>query len=301
MHHQRHLSKSALTNLVREALAEDIGSGDATTLAVVPAEQTVTARFRPREDCIVAGLPLMQLIFEELDREVVVDIEIRDGRQCASGETIASVAGPAQAILTGERTALNFMQRLSGIATVSRQYVDALGDTRTQLLDTRKTTPGLRLLEKYAVSCGDGVNHRFGLYDRVMIKDNHLQLAAIEGPGGIARAVKSCRQQYPFLEVEVEADTMAQVEEALNAKADYILLDNMSDEELVEAVKLRDTLGIPSLLEASGGMTLERMPSVGKTGVDFVSVGALTHSAPSIDIGLDINLDSPEYPFGGQV
>jgi nicotinate-nucleotide pyrophosphorylase (carboxylating) len=198
---------------------------------------------------------------------------------------LAVVRGSARAILTGERTALNFVQRLCGIATLTRRYVEALGDCGTKILDTRKTTPGWRFLEKYAVRAGGGQNHRFGLYDRVMIKDNHRELAKLSGPDSIARAVSACRAAYPGLEVEVEADTLAEVQAAAAATVDYILLDNMSTEMMAEAVRL---VGGRARLEASGGITLERLPGLAGLGLDFISVGALTHSAPAVDIGLDL-------------
>jgi nicotinate-nucleotide pyrophosphorylase (carboxylating) len=198
---------------------------------------------------------------------------------------MATVAGPARAILTGERTALNFLQRLCGVATVTRRYVAALGDSPTKILDTRKTTPGLRLLEKYAVAMGGGQNHRLGLYDRVMIKDNHREMARFAGPDSIARAVRACREKYPRLEIEVEADSLAEVEAAAAAGVEYILLDNMTDAEMAEAIRV---IAGRARTEASGGITLERLPRLRRLGLDFISVGALTHSAPAIDIGLDI-------------
>ena len=200
---------------------------------------------------------------------------------------LAWISGCAQSILTGERTALNFVQRYSGIATQTRRYVDALGDSPTRILDTRKTTPGLRALEKYAVLMGGGQNHRFGLFDRVMIKDNHRELAKLSGPDSIPRAVAACREKYPDLEIEVEADALDEVRAALAAGAEHILLDNMSNEQMAEAVAMRE--GQPTKLEASGNITLERLPSLAGLGLDFISVGALTHSVPAVDIGLDID------------
>ncbi|MDT8391002.1 MAG: carboxylating nicotinate-nucleotide diphosphorylase [Lentisphaeria bacterium] len=278
---------SVIRSICQQALAEDMGSGDATTLAVVPKDAVIEASFNTREDCVCAGLAVVETVFQLLDADCAVEGLVADGDFCPAGTVLAKIKGPAQAILTGERTALNFMQRLSGIATMARIYVDALGGSDTQILDTRKTTPGLRLLEKYAVSAGGATNHRIGLYDRIMIKDNHRELASLEGPGGIGRAVAACREKYPELEVEVEADTLEDVAEAAAAGADYILLDNMSDETMMEAVKL---VNGRSKLEASGGITLERIPAIGQTGVDFISVGALTHSVKAIDIGLDIKL-----------
>ncbi len=287
------LTRTLCEGAVRAALAEDVGSGDATTLAVVPEHLVTTALLQTREACVCAGLPVAEAVFRELDPEIRFEALVREGQKCRAGETLARVTGRARAILTGERTALNFIQRLSGIATMARRYVEAVGTHSARILDTRKTTPGLRLLEKYAVAAGGATNHRIGLFDRVMIKDNHRELAALGGPGGIRRAVKACRDQYPRLEVEVEADTLDDVREAVAAGADYILLDNMSDAEMGEAVKL---VRGRSLTEASGGITLERIPAIAALGVDFISVGALTHSVRSVDIGLDIETPRPTDP-----
>ena len=204
---------------------------------------------------------------------------------CKPGTELAVVCGKAQPILTGERCALNFMQRLSGIATMTRQYVLALGDSKTKLLDTRKTTPGLRMLEKYAVKVGGAQNHRFGLFDRIMIKDNHREMAKSVGEGSIAWAVRQCREKYPKLEIEIEADNLDEVRQAADAGVEYILLDNMSNEMMVEAIKI---IAGRAKTEASGNITLERLPSLRNLGLDFISSGALTHSVRSIDIGLDI-------------
>ncbi len=279
------LNEQIVKSVCRTALAEDVGSGDATSLAVIPAELEVKADVVTRETCVCAGLPLAQAVFHELDSELLFEYVTHDGEVCSDGQILAVVRGNARAILTGERTALNFLQRLSGIATLTRKYCEAVAGTKTKILDTRKTTPGLRALEKYAVKVGGGENHRFGLYDRIMIKDNHRELASFAGPDSIAHAVKSCRESYPKLEVEVEADTLDQVEAALTAGADYILLDNMTDDEVAEAIQL---VHGRALLEASGGITLERIPQLSLLGVDFISVGALTHSAPAVDISLDI-------------
>jgi nicotinate-nucleotide pyrophosphorylase (carboxylating) len=279
------LNPALLANAVRTALAEDMGGGDATTLAVVPADLEIGAVLQAREECVCAGLPVAAAVFAELDARVLVEPLVSEGTRCPAGTVLARLSGPARAILTGERTALNFLQRLSGIATQTRRYAEAVGHHPARILDTRKTTPGLRFLEKYAVKTGGGENHRFGLYDRVMIKDNHRQLASLDGPGGIRRAVQACRAACPGLDIEVEADTLADVQEALAAGADIILLDNMTTEELAEAVRL---VGRRAFTEASGGITLERIPEIAATGVDFISVGALTHSVRAIDIGLDI-------------
>jgi nicotinate-nucleotide pyrophosphorylase (carboxylating) len=279
------LNRSLVLNLVRAALAEDIGSGDATTLAVVPPGLPAEAVMVARAPCVCAGLPVAEAVFEELDPGLAFESLVEDGERCGARQALARVRGPARAILTGERTALNFVQRLSGIATLTRRYVDALGDSPTRILDTRKTTPGLRFLEKYAVRLGGGHNHRCGLYDRIMIKDNHRELAQSAGPDSVRLAVQACRSAYPTLEVEVEADTLEDVAAAVAAGADCILLDNMSDEEMAEAVR---SVAGRARLEASGGITLERIPRLARLGLDFISVGALTHSAPAVDIGLDL-------------
>ena len=279
------LNRTALINLCRQALAEDIGSGDATTERVVPATAVTEGTLVTREECSCAGLPVAETVFAELDPTMSFEPLVQDGDRCVPGQKLAVIAGSARTLLTGERTALNFLQRLCGIATETRRYVDAVGAGNTKILDTRKTTPGLRALEKYAVAMGGGTNHRFGLYDRVMIKDNHLAIARLEGVGAIARAVEACRERSPDLEIEVEADTLDDVVAAAEAGADYILLDNMSNDEMSEAVRLADGR---SLLEASGGITLERIPAIAGLGVDFISVGALTHSARAVDISLDI-------------
>lgn len=282
------LDPDLVATIVDRALAEDIGSGDATTLAVVAADQQAQGVLRLREEAVIAGLPVAEAVFRQLDDALRVTAVVRDGERAGPGTVIATIDGPARPLLTGERTALNFLQRLSGIATMTRRYVDALGDSRTRLLDTRKTTPGLRILEKYAVACGGAVNHRVGLYDRVMIKDNHRFLAALAGPGGIARAVAACREAYPDLDIEVEVDSLEELAEALRTDADCILLDNMDEQLLAAAVAARDQAGSGARLEASGNVTIERLPAIGMTGVDFVSVGALTHSVRAIDIGLDL-------------
>lgn len=280
------LNPAWLENAVRVALAEDQGSGDATTLSVVPAGLETTALMQTREACVVAGLPVAAAVFKELDPEVCFEAMLPEGARAAAGQLLARVTGKAQALLTGERVALNFVQRLCGIATMSRAYVDAVGTHKAKILDTRKTTPGLRFLEKYAVLCGGAQNHRFGLYDRVMIKDNHRELAKLSGPDSIQRAVAAARARYPKLEVEVEADTFEDVKAALEAGAEHIMLDNMTDAQMTEAVVL---IAGRAKIEASGGITLARIPSAAATGVDFISIGALTHSVRSIDIGLDIH------------
>ncbi|MCM8536019.1 MAG: carboxylating nicotinate-nucleotide diphosphorylase [Lentisphaeraceae bacterium] len=284
------LNNTALENLVKVALAEDIGSGDATTLSTVPENLKTKAVFLAKEDCVCAGLPVAAKVFSQLDKDVKFTAKVSEGDFCTAGTIIAEVFGDAQALLTGERTALNYLQRMSGIATTTQKYVEKTNGSKTQILDTRKTTPGLRMLEKYSVAMGGATNHRFGLYDRVMIKDNHRELAALSGNGGITRSVNSAREKYPDLEVEVEADNLDEVKEAAEINAEYILLDNMSNEEVKEAIKIIDGR---SQVEVSGGITIERIESLAAIpGVDFISVGALTHCIKSVDISLDIQIDT---------
>jgi nicotinate-nucleotide pyrophosphorylase (carboxylating) len=269
---------------VRSALAEDIGSGDVTTLATVPANAKTVAVMRAREPLVVAGLDFAQAAFRHLSSSAKIKSVSRDGQRVKAGASLLRVSGPARAILSAERVALNFVQRLSGVATLTARFVKTVQGTRAQILDTRKTTPGWRRFEKYAVACGGGRNHRFGLYDMVLIKDNHL--AALRGaqPNPIAAAVRCARAKSPQLQIEVEADTLKQVEQAVAAGADIILLDNMKPGQLRVAVKI---VAGRAKTEASGGVNLRTVRAIAKSGVDFISVGALTHSARAVDIGLD--------------
>lgn len=259
---------------VRAWLAEDLGRGDATTQSVIDEDATCEGRILLKEDGVVCGLDVAATVFEELGARL--EPLAADGDSLHG--PIARVTGPARAVLTGERLALNLLGRLSGVATMTRRYVDAVEGTGATILDTRKTTPGLRDLEKYAVRCGGGTNHRFRLDDGVLIKDNHLRVA-----GSLGEAV--ARARATGLAVEVECDTLIQVGEALGAGADRILLDNMSTDELCEAVSL--TAGRAEL-EASGGVTLDTVRAIAETGVDFISVGALTHSARALDVSLEV-------------
>ena len=278
------LSAVEIRRAVRAALAEDIGGGDATTLATVPPNVTVRAVMRARESLVVAGLDFAGAAFRELSTKVEIKKTLRDGQHIEEGSTLLKIAGPARAILSGERVALNFIQRLSGVATLTAQFVEAVRGTKTQILDTRKTTPGWRRFEKYAVACGGGKNHRLGLFDMMLIKDNHLAALRKGKPNAIAAAVTHARRKFPKLKVEVEADTLKQVEQAVAAGADFILLDNMTVAQLRQAVKrVRGRVK----LEASGSVNLKAVRAIARTGVDFISVGALTHSAPAVDIGLD--------------
>ncbi|MBW1992460.1 MAG: carboxylating nicotinate-nucleotide diphosphorylase [Deltaproteobacteria bacterium] len=265
--------------LIELALEEDIGRGDVTTQALIPPEKKGTAQIRAKASLVVAGLPVAARVFHKLDREVHFLPMAEEGQEVKAGAVLAQLRGPVASILTGERVALNFLMRLSGIATFTRKVIAAVEGFPVAVVDTRKTTPGWRLLEKYAVKVGGGQNHRFGLYDGVLIKNNHL-LAV----GSITEAVRRARKQvHQLLKIEVEVADLQGLEEALAAGADIIMLDNMAEEELARAVEMNQGR---VLLEASGGMTLERLPQVAATGVNFISMGALTHSAPAVDIHL---------------
>jgi nicotinate-nucleotide pyrophosphorylase (carboxylating) len=269
-----------LAELVAAALAEDVGAGDVTTEATVDSNARGTAQLLVKEPGIVCGLHAAEAVFRALDRDLHFEPLVEEGTRIETPTAVATVAGPLRAILTGERVALNFLARLSGIATLTSRYAAAVEGTGVAILDTRKTTPGLRALEKHAVATGGGRNHRFGLDDGVLIKDNHLRAA-----GSVAAAVESARAAT-HLPIEVECDTLDQVAEALTAGADAILLDNMTRAELREAVAL--TAG-RARLEASGGITLETVRAVAETGVDEISIGALTHSARSLDVSLEVS------------
>jgi nicotinate-nucleotide pyrophosphorylase (carboxylating) len=253
-------------------------------MATISAESQGTGLFRAKKEGVVAGLVLLERIFYFIDPKVNVSLLTKDGTQVAQGTVVAEAAGPVRALLLAERTALNFLQRLSGTATLTRQYVDAVKDFACKVLDTRKTTPGLRTLEKYAVRMGGGTNHRIGLYDAALVKDNH-----IEATGSIAEAVKAVRLHAPFMaKVEVEAGNLTQVQEAIDAGADVIMLDNMSIVQMAEAVRL---VNKRAWVEASGGITLNTIRQIAETGVDFISSGALTHSAPVVDFNMKITMN----------
>ena len=277
------LSSAEIRLAVKKALHEDVGSGDVTTLATVPKALSATAFLRARESLTVAGIEFAETAFRMLSRNIRIQRRLRDGYRAHAGQTLLEVSGSARAILTAERVALNFVQRLSGVATATAAFVAAAG-SHARILDTRKTTPGWRGFEKYAVTCGGGRNHRAGLFDMILIKDNHLAALRREKPNAIAAAVACARRQFPQLKVEVEADTLAQVAQAVAAGADVILLDNMNLKQLRAAVKL--TAG-RAQTEASGGVNLKTVRAIARTGVDFISVGAITHSARAVDLGLD--------------
>ena len=242
---------------------------------------------RAREPLVVAGLDFAKAAFRQRSATVKLKAGAKDGDRVDAGQTLLTISGSSQALLSAERVALNFVQQLSGVASLTRKFVDEIAGTRARILDTRKTTPGLRLAQKYAVTCGGGVNHRIGLWDRVLIKDNHLVAVRDAKPNAIAAAVARARAKYPKLKVEVEADTLEQVAQAVAAGADIILLDNMTNDSLREAVKI---VGRKAKTEASGGVNLETVRGIAATGVDYISVGALTHSARAVDIGLDFKL-----------
>jgi nicotinate-nucleotide pyrophosphorylase (carboxylating) len=267
---------------VRRALAEDLGgAGDVTTRATVEAGTLAIAEFVSRQDGVVAGLPVAAHVFEVVGQgRVQIEFGSADGARITSGEVLATVRGPMRDLLTAERTALNFLGHLSGVASLTRRWVDAVEGTGARIRDTRKTMPGLRVLEKYAVRCGGGRNHRMSLSDAALVKDNHVIAA-----GGVVPAFERVRAAYPQLSIEIEVDTLAQAREVIDAGADLVLLDNMT---VADMRKVVDYAAGRAKLEASGGLTLHRARAVAETGVDYLSVGALTHSAPVLDIGLDI-------------
>jgi len=269
-----------LERIALAALAEDVGGGDVTTEATVAEDATCVARLLLKEPGVVAGLPVVEAVFLALDPDASFELSAADGDRFDQRAELGRVTGRTRDVLTGERTALNFLGRLSGIATLTRRFVDAIEGTGAEILDTRKTTPNLRALEKYAVRCGGGRNHRFGLDDGILVKDNHLRAA-----GGVRPAVELLRKAGTSLPIELEAETLDDVREALAAGAEQILLDNMPPALMREAVQL---VGGKASLEASGGVSLETVRDIAETGVDFVSVGALTHSARSLDVSLEL-------------
>ncbi|EFM10867.1 nicotinate-nucleotide pyrophosphorylase [Paenibacillus curdlanolyticus YK9] len=275
----------ALREQIRAWLAEDIGMGDITTETTIPIGSRSKAIIHVKEDGLIAGLDIARLVFEVVDPDIVYTALVQDGDRVTKGTVIAAAEGSTHSLLTGERLALNLMQRLSGIATKTRAFVDALEGLGTRLVDTRKTTPGHRMLEKYAVRVGGGANHRFGLYDAVMIKDNH-----IKGAGSIRAAVTAARARIPHtMKIEVETESMEQVYEAVSCGADIIMFDNMSLEQMTEAVQRVKAMARHVITEASGGVTLDTVRGIAETGVDVISVGGLTYSFQALDISLDLN------------
>ncbi|MBE1447201.1 nicotinate-nucleotide pyrophosphorylase (carboxylating) [Paenibacillus sp. OAS669] len=266
-------------------LEEDIGMGDVTTMSTIPPGQQSKGIIHLKDNGVIAGLPIAEAVFSLVDEQLRFESKVQEGQAVSYGTVLAEVTGSTRSILLGERLALNLMQRMSGIATRTRQYVDALQGLPVRLVDTRKTTPGHRLLEKYAVRIGGGHNHRFGLYDAVMIKDNH-----IKGAGGIKEAVQAARSQIPHtMKIEVEVESMEQLEEALSAKPDIIMLDNMKTDQMREAVVRMKSQAPHILVEASGSVNLDTIHAIASTGVDVISVGRLTYSVQALDISLDLN------------
>ena len=275
---------STTARIVRAALREDVGRGDATTIALVPAGARTRAAIVARHACVVCGTAVAREVFRQVDPGIRCTVKVRDGGAAKAGDTLIALDGPARGILTGERAALNFMQRMTGIATLTREFVRRAAPHRAAILDTRKTTPGLRALEKHAVACGGGTNHRFGLFDRVLIKDNHRAFWAGRKRRSLADAVRAARARHPRLAVEIEVESEAELRDALAASPDWVLLDNMSPALLRRCVKINAGR---AKLEASGGITLATVARVAATGVDAISVGALTHSAPAADLSLE--------------
>lgn len=272
--------------LIKQALAEDVGFGDISTLSVVEEVVSAQAIIFPKEPCILAGADVARLAFEETGAPLKITVHHPDGSRLQPGIPALTVEGSARAILIGERTALNFIQRLSGTATMTRRYVDAVAGTKAKIIDTRKTTPNLRILEKYAVTCGGGENHRRGLYDQVLLKDNHLKLMRRTGDASFKKAVSQARTRFPGKIVEIETETLEDVSLALEAGADIIMLDNMPPSLMREAVTL---INGRAKVEASGGITLDNVRAAAETGVDYISIGALTHSVRAIDFSLEIS------------
>lgn len=270
-----------IDKIIEQALLEDIWTGDITSESIIPYDLKARSIIKTKEEGIIAGLGIANLVFKKLDSEIVFQEKIKDGTKVSRDKVLSEITGPAQTILKGERVALNFLQRMSGIATITSKFCQKVKDFPVRIVDTRKTTPGLRILEKYAVRMGGGYNHRFGLYDTVLIKDNHIAVA-----GGIRSAVNSVRKQIAHtVKIEVEVESLSQLQEALKMKTDIIMLDNMDLETMKKAVKMAKG---EALIEASGGITLEKVRKIAQTGVDLISIGALTHSVKSLDISMEI-------------
>jgi len=287
------LDPVAYEALLDLALREDIGQGDVTTNALVPEHGQASARFVAREELVVCGLPIAQAVYARLSADVTLVPHCADSARVPRGDCIATVSGPARAILTGERLALNFLQRLSGVATATRRFVDEVAGTGAKILDTRKTTPGWRLLEKYAVQVAGGSNHRMGLYDQVLIKDNHIEFArqniTATGVDAIRQAVALARQNVPAgIKIEIEVEAAEGLLAAADAGADIVMLDNMTPDEVRAALALLDAQKRP-VIEASGGIGLDNVSAYAEAGVDVISIGALTHSARAVDIALDFD------------
>ena len=275
------ITDSKIKHLIHLALSEDIGKRDLTSEAVVENRLSGKAIIVAKQEGILAGLPVAKMVFQMVNTAIVFNMLKQDGERIKKGEKVALVQGKVKSILSAERTALNFLQRFSGIATLTTKYVEKIKGTRAKILDTRKTTPGLRVLEKYAVKAGGGENHRMGLFDMILIKENHIKAA-----GGISDAIKRARSKYRRKRIEVEVRSLSELKEAIESKPDWIMLDNMKIQQMKKAVKMIRSTGPNIKIEASGGINLRNVRKIALTGVDFISVGALTHSAPALDLSL---------------
>ncbi len=270
---------------IDEAVREDVGTGDATTLALVPPALCVEAEILSRQPCVVSGMDVAAYVFRSLQANIIMNTLRQDGEPASAGEVLMRLSGQACAILSGERTALNFMQRMCGIATLTAAFADAVRPFGTMILDTRKTSPGLRVFEKYAVLCGGGTNHRIGLFDRILVKDNHRRLWKGTGNRNLGAAVREARRHYPDLEVEIEVENEMELNDALQGAPEWVLLDNMPSCQMARCVSLAAG---KCKTEASGGITLDNVVDVARSGVDAISLGCLTHSVPAIDLSLEI-------------
>ncbi|HVZ14005.1 MAG TPA: carboxylating nicotinate-nucleotide diphosphorylase [Bauldia sp.] len=287
------LDRRQVAEAVRAALAEDLSAaGDITSAATIPAEATAVADFGVRKAGVVAGLPIAEATFRSLDPGVKFEVLHTDGSRVAPGTVVARVAGNARAVLSGERVALNYLSHLSGIATAAAALVEQTKGTRAVILDTRKTTPGMRAFEKYAVACGGATNHRLGLYDAVLIKDNHIAVA-----GGAAEAIRRARSHAPGVKIEIEVGSLAELDEAMGERPDIVMLDNMRVADMAEAVR---RVAGRAKIEASGNVTVETVAAIAATGVDYISSGWITHSAPALDIGLDIEISRSPAPVAAR-
>lgn len=279
------LNLSQLNHSLKQWLEEDIGMGDVTTMTTIPADERSKAVIHMKDTGTIAGIPVAEAVFAMVDPALRFEAKAEEGTAVAHGDIIAEISGSTRSILLGERLALNLLQRMSGVATRTREFVNRLGELPARLVDTRKTTPGHRILEKYAVRVGGGHNHRFGLFDAVLIKDNH-----IKGAGGVEKAIRAARAQIPHsMKIEVEVENFGQLEEALGSQPDIIMLDNMTLEHMKEAVRLVKDKAPHIIVEASGSVTLDNVREIAETGVDVISVGRLTYSIQALDISLDLN------------
>jgi nicotinate-nucleotide pyrophosphorylase (carboxylating) len=280
--------EQAAADIIRRALEEDVGTGDVTTDSTVPEGQLGGARIIAKQDGVLAGITVAEAVFRALDQSFAMTAHLADGEILTPGATVATLKGRSRAILTAERTALNFLQRLSGIATVTARYAAELEGTGVRLLDTRKTTPGLRILEKYAVATGGGANHRIGLWDMALIKENHIAAAM-----GIGPAVAGVRARHPGIKIEVEVTNLSELDRALDARADRVMLDNMSLDVMEQAIGKARSHAHPAEVEVSGNVTLDRLREIAALGPDFISVGTITHSAPALDLSLLFDEGAP--------